>query len=461
MKAILLSIVLTVLSLGNQDSATVRFANGDELSGHALAIGKDRISWQSSLLVEPADLKLSHILDVRLPSRLPSDDTPQPSHEAVLEITNGDVVKGALVAMNDREIMLNTWYAGKLVFPRLNVKSIRIQRVMKVFYRGPDNLGTWKISGNPESWALDNERFVASGSRGGIARDFDLPDEYEISFQFDWRGMLRGRMVFGSSDVHSIAPDTGYEMNFQSSMVNLRRLNDRNWLGTQSNLSAFRKNESAKIDVRVSKKTGKVLLYVDDEPAGIWSDASLKDSKGNGIHFISDMQMGNSQAAHSIAVSNIVVREWDGYLDEKVAGELLMKEQRMQGFNLGMREPSEPVKAPLPKGRMILANGDTIEGDVVGVDDEQIRLKTPFSEVSFPVYRLSSIPLESGEHETAKLENGDVRASLADGSKLVFRLDDVKDGKLLGFSQNFGHATFDQSAFKHIQFNLYPKKKAN
>jgi len=61
--------------------------------------------------------------------------------------------------------------------------------------------------------------------------------------------------------------------------------------------------------------------------------------------------------------------------------------------------------------------------------------------------------------ETAKLYQGDVRAVLADGSIFVFRLDDVKDGKLIGFSQNFGRAEFSQSAFKRIEFNIYPKFK--
>lgn len=463
MKVSFLSIFLCGLCLANQDSATVRFANGDLLAGSALSISRDSISWQSSLLQEPATLKLSEILDLRLPSKMNSKSLESSSHEAIMELTNGDVVKGALVAINDKEIKLNTWYAGELVFPRLNVKSIDIKRVMKVLYRGPDDIKDWKVTGNADSWKLDNDRFVTGEPRGSIAKEFDLPEEYEVSFQIHWRGMLRGRLVFDSADVDTAAPNTGYEMNFQSSMVNLRRLSDRNWLGTQSNHAAFRRNESAKIDVRVSRKTGKILLFVDDEPAGMWSDPILKESKGKGIHFISDAQMGSSSrnSPQGISISSIVVSEWDGYTDEKVENEMLMREQRMHGFHMGMRDGREQVKAPLPEGRMVLANGDTIEGEVIGVDADMIKIKTPFTEVSFPVHRLTNIPLKRSDLETAKLENGDVRASLADGSKLVFRLDDVKDGKLIGYSQNFGHAEFDQSAFKHIQFNLYPKKKAN
>jgi hypothetical protein len=59
--------------------------------------------------------------------------------------------------------------------------------------------------------------------------------------------------------------------------------------------------------------------------------------------------------------------------------------------------------------------------------------------------------------EEAKLYAADVRATLADGSRMVFRLDGVEENALIGFSQNFGTARFRKDAFKRIEFNLYPK----
>ncbi len=460
MKIGFLSIFLSVMCLANQDTAVVRFANGDQLAGSAVSIGRDSISWQSSLLEEQANFKLSEILDLRLPSKKSMKHVDSTTHEAVVELTNGDIVKGALVAISDQQIKLKTWYAGELVFPRLNVKSININRLMKVLYRGPDDIKEWTISGGEESWKLENEQFISETHRGSIARNFDLPEEYEITFQINWRELLKARLVFGSSQIDTTSPSSGYEMNFQPSMINVRRLSDRDWLGTNSNQSVFRENESAKISVRVSKKTGKILLLVDDEPSGIWNDPALKENTGVGIHFISDAQ-ANRNPKSSISISNIIISEWDGFLDEKTANDLLMRDQRINRFHMGMHERGEEMKVPLPDGRMILSNGDTIEGEVIGVEGDMIKLKTPFTEVIFPVHRLTNIPLKRDDLETAKLENGDVRASLSDGSKLVFRLDDVKDGKWIGYSQNFGHAQFDQSAFKYIEFNLYPKRKAN
>jgi hypothetical protein len=57
--------------------------------------------------------------------------------------------------------------------------------------------------------------------------------------------------------------------------------------------------------------------------------------------------------------------------------------------------------------------------------------------------------------EEAKLYKADVRASLADGSRIVFRLDGVEGNSLIGFSQNFGTARFRKDAFRRVEFNLY------
>ena len=59
------------------------------------------------------------------------------------------------------------------------------------------------------------------------------------------------------------------------------------------------------------------------------------------------------------------------------------------------------------------------------------------------------------EPERCIRRNGDIRASLADGSSLVFRLDGVGDGALRGSSQNFGNADFRLEAFSRIEFNIY------
>jgi len=104
---------------------------------------------------------------------------------------------------------------------------------------------------------------------------------------------------------------------------------------------------------------------------------------------------------------------------------------------------------------MEMRNGDSIAGEVVSIDNGMIQVKTTFREVKLPVESLRSLSLKPVDLERSIRKNGDVRAWFADGSSLVFRLDEVGDGTVTGFSQNFGTATFKLAAFNRIEFNIY------
>ena len=81
-----------------------------------------------------------------------------------------------------------------------------------------------------------------------------------------------------------------------------------------------------------------------------------------------------------------------------------------------------------------------------------------------PVSRLRTFSLHTkeeredyklGRYEIPRLYQGDVRAWFADGSRVTFRLESSSDGRLGGYSQAFGNASFDSSAFNRIEFNIY------
>jgi len=126
-----------------------------------------------------------------------------------------------------------------------------------------------------------------------------------------------------------------------------------------------------------------------------------------------------------------------------------------RGLRFGGIQPPVPVETPEDEGRMELANGDSIDGEVLGIDDGMIKLKTSLGEFSIPVARLRTLVLKPVELEQPKRRNGDVRAWFSDGTSMVFRLDDVKDGAFVGYSQTFGTAAFKIGAFRRIEFNIY------
>ena len=144
-------------------------------------------------------------------------------------------------------------------------------------------------------------------------------------------------------------------MVFQGNSVHVKKAGSNTWLGHSTNASVLRENESARIEIRASIKSGKILLYVDGKFIDMWEDDAVKaDTLGKGFHLI-------SQDSAPLRISNILVSEWDGYTDD-----LPKKQNRFQGGrgfrgNLGMQnqtDTAKPDKEEELEGRMVLLNGD-------------------------------------------------------------------------------------------------------
>jgi hypothetical protein len=448
MKTVTLFLAMMFPCFAQQEGSVVRFSNGDKLTGDLLALTGEKISWKSQLLKEPAEFDLKYVVALELPMGAPPADRPVAAHEAIIGMTNGDTIRGQLAGITDTEIRLSTWYAEELTLKRVNVKSAKITSIADIFYRGPKSIEEWTQGDGADGWRFGGG-VLHSEAPGGIAREVDFPDECVISFEAVWRGAFAARIVFFSKDITNPSePQSGYEMVFQGNAVQLKEAGSNRWLGHSRNAGVLRINEKARIEIKASLKSGKIALFVDDQFIDAWQEEAVNRNKiGKGFHII-------AQNASPLSISDIEISGWDGYLENG----LIRRGQLGGGFDFelnGNSEVAKPVKEEIPEGRMLLRNGDTINGEVLGIVGEEITLKTPFAEVKFPIARLKNISLSSDSMEEAKLYKTDVRASLADGSRIVFRLDGVEENSLIGFSQNFGTARFRKDALRRVEFNLY------
>jgi hypothetical protein len=452
MRTVPLLFALAVSCLAGEEAAVVRFSNGDKLTGDLLALSGEKLSWKSQLLKEPAEFDLEYVVDLELPVGAPPADRPVAAHEAMLEMTNGDTIRGQLAGITDEVITLSTWYAGQLPLRRVNVESVKIASVADTHYRGPNSIEEWTQGDGGDSWSFRGGALHAE-SPGGIAREIDIPDECVLSFEASWRGAFRPKIVLFSDDISTANPQAGYEMVFQGNSVHVKKAGSNNWLGHSTNAGVLRENEKARIEIKASLKSGKIALYVDGQIIDVWQDDAVdRENLGKGLHFV-------AQDGSPLRISQIELTGWDGYLDDVPERRLRFQGRFQGGFEMegdfgGADTPVAP-KEEIPEGRMMLRNGDMIEGEVLGIEGEEITLKTPFSEVKFPVGRLKNIALSKDAKETPKIYKGDVRGTLADGSLLVFRLEGVEDDALIGFSQNFGTARFRRDSFKRIEFNIH------
>lgn len=425
-------------------TAVVRFGNGDQLAGRLESLTPERLVWQSPALQSPAPFLLPGVLDFASPAVDP--DFPG-THEATVLLTNGDVVRGHLMAVSDDAIQLDTWFAGRMSFNRLMVSEIRIDERGSPVYRGPTGIDGWLQSGDKESWSYRNST-LRSTTAGGIARDVEFPEEASVAFDVAWHGSLNLKVVLYSNNLETDRPSAGYEVSLQQRSVFVRNCQSQKLIGNSQNATELAENEKARIDIRVSTKSGTVCVRVNDRQIDrAWVDPEVAQHiVGKGLHFV-----GGSAP---LQISRIEVTDWDG--ETEVVKEQPFNAGRPWGMGEMDDEEPAPVAPPKPPGhRMELRNGDSLAGEVTSIEGGMIHVKTPFREVKLPLVAVRSVGLKPVPLERCKRENGDLRAWFPDGSSMVFRLISLEDGWLTGSSQNFGTARFKVSAFSRIEFNIY------
>jgi hypothetical protein len=432
----LLGIVLAATAAAETPLSVVRFVNQDFLPGHPVAMTPEAMVWSSPHLAQPASFLLNKILDVSLP---PGKNDEISDHEATITLTNGDVVRGRLAGVSDEIISLDTWFAGRIDFRRSVVANVEISQKTNYLFHGPTGMDNWRQTTTPPAWTYRNSSFIAS-AEGGIAHDKLLPDDFSLSFDTAWRGdSIRLKVVVFADDIAADAPSEGYELSFMRGGVHVRNLKTQAFIGSAQSREIM-ENEKVRIEIRGSAKSQCIALFINDRIIEVWNNLDVP--LGRGVQYISSSKL-------PMRISDIRVSEWDGELEQMPQPE--------PGFNNGLRRTrgNQEKTADAITGRMKLANGDTLLGEVSSIKDGLISIKTPLGNVELPLARLRSLILKPAEVERVKRYSGDVRAWFPDGGSIVFRLEGSTPETLIGFSQNFGTATFQTAAFSRIDFNIY------
>lgn len=444
--AAMLSLGIATPAFADAPTSSVRFANQDVLTGFLESITPERLIWNSPLLSRSSSFFTDKILDISLTPTLPE---LREKHETTVTLTNGDTIRGQLASVTDEAVSLDTWFAGRMDFNRLMVSGVKISERTTYLYRGPSGMDGWDQSTEPPVWTYNRSAFRATGT-GGIARADVLPDECSVTFDTAWRGdSIRLRVLLFSSDTSTDSPSSGYELSFQRGAIHLRNSKTQSFLGsTQSQL--LMESDKARIEIRASAKNNKIALFINDRIVEVWDDPEGgRVDQGRGLHFISGSNT-------PLRISNLGVASWDGVLDQMPAPRPGMNRQFGGQGRLQMGLEAVPKKEQTTdENRMVLANGDSLAGEVSAIQDGIITVNSPLGEIKLPAARLRTVALKTVDAERCKRYNGDVRAWFHDGSSIVFRLESSDDKTLTGTSQNFGKATFLTAAFNRIEFNIY------
>jgi hypothetical protein len=428
--------------------ARVIFSNDDELSGSLSEIVGDHLLFNSPLLARATPFYIDAIQEIQL---TPEAISPEASHQATVFLTNGDQIQGQLLHVSPDTIELASSLGTHLRLNRLMISQVKISESRKPIYRGPSGLAEWIQDSKKPAWTFANATFQSFGS-GSIARNVEFPSECRVAFDISTQGTFSLILNLFATDITKDRPTTGYALSFRQHTVSLKNTKTLKVIGQTRDAGAIQENAKTRVEICLSSKTGEISLLLDQELIKTWADPELRTAQlGKGLHFIAAEES-------KVEISKIEVSPWDPELDP------LPDPQDMEANQpIPVDEDSDKPKIPdapaPPSDRIELRNGDSLVGEVLSIQDQQILLKTPFSEVTLPLHALRNLVLKPVPLERCKREKGDVRVSAPDGTSFVFRLMGLKDDQLSGTSQNFGEATFSLSAFDRIEFNIYPRSR--
>ncbi|WP_411844609.1 hypothetical protein AAFN60_11105 [Roseibacillus persicicus] len=218
----------------------LRFTNGDTLHGHYLGLDEGPlVQWQSTESPDQSAYRTENLRKLSLNNGRAKE---QITSSGMVELSNGDLVPGDLIAMGSDSVSVQTQFAGLLTIPRKHVRIIMPNRHGgNVIYAGPLNDLDWSIPGAdpeaeeaeeagdeqgdedkkkvtlPETWTHGGGAW-SSNSSDILRLDKELPDRVSIRFHLTWQAPLNT----------NIAIFTDFQKPFRQENVRVRRVPDGN-----------------------------------------------------------------------------------------------------------------------------------------------------------------------------------------------------------------------------------------
>ncbi len=419
-----------------EGSDVLDFINGDKLHGSLTSVVPDDggIKWKHTGVNGPIGFSMEGVSLVKLAKR--RERVPQ-SHEALVELTNEDKLSGDIVSLDGTNLVLRTWYAGDMKIRRVMVASVDPSvSTSSVTYEGPADIAQWTfgVLGGGRGWQLRDGTLVTRDPMP-IGRNIqDLPDNAEIEFDVAWRGSPYFYFTFYTDNLKQYSGNC-YALRVSSSSMYLYRYSQN--MGSQNMGSVSIRqfvndgNSRLRFTVLVNKAKREFTVLINGSQVRRWTDTKEFAGRGTGILF-------QPQNQGELRISNIRIAKWDG------------------------KTPSQVVEEEATNEDLIhFVNRDKVSGELRGIADSKATFKTSYAVLPIPLQRIERVDLCPKSLERARRNAGDIRAHFVDRGSITLKLTSIVDGRIEGFSENFGNITMPLNAFRLIEMNIYEEKKAN
>jgi hypothetical protein len=135
-----------------------------------------------------------------------------------------------------------------------------------------------------------------------------------------------------------------------------------------------------------------------------------------------------------VRVSAIRIQKWDG---ELTTGQ----DQEEKAFD-----------------RVTTMNGDTLFGDILGIEKGELQFSNELAEFKVPLDRIQDVRFNPETRATPRLMEGDVKLKTAAGEVTTLQLLHLKEGMITGTSETTGELKLRLRYFAEMQFNPYDER---
>lgn len=419
----------------NQIGDMLEFLNNDKLHGSLAGVSPDTrgLKWKHPDAEGQITFNLSRLSSATLAKRPGAKTAPC---NAVVRLTNGDVLPGNVVSMDAEKLVMDSWYAGKLNINRAMIKKVSPNAaVSTIVYEGPVDLESWTQGrgrrGMGGAWKYKDGALSAI-QPSPIGRMIDkMPDMADIRFDASWRAMPSFCFFFFGDNAEQVQGN-GYQFQMSGASIYLYRVTreggSRN-IGSL-NLQQFEQGALRRgtFNFLVSKKDKSVVFLLDGKMIQQWTDTGDTSALGKGILFY-------PQSQGDLRISNIVITEWDGKIPQSVGAEPEQKEDLVR-----------------------LVNGDKISGRVKSLAAGKLKFETSYTTLDIPLEQVLVVDMSTENAARARRNKDDVRMRFFDRGEITFGLTKIENGEIKGHSENFGTIAMPLGAFRLIEFNIYEER---
>ena len=371
---------------------------------------------------------------------LKRDSEAAKNHTGVARLINGDRLTGDLKHLDDKGLVINTWYAGELTIDRHTIQTLTPGATQsESLYSGPtaEDQKSWKYTNNGSyKWTFKDGGFQSNGSSANVGRMLkDMPKVAKLEFDYQWQSGSPSLYISILTDnLSSYSAGNCYSIRISSTSMYVYRYSRINGGLSSSRLtpsSVSHRLNRTRLRSRVAlcmdttKKT--LAVIVDGKLVGTFRDNSGRDmdALGNGFAF-------HSRSSIPARISNVRITKWDGSLPSGGAASSVALKQDYVKFN----------------------NDDSFSGNLVGISEGTMKFKTEFAELPIPLNTVSQLHFAKERLKNPAISAKAIRATLVDDIKVTGTIKAWKDGEVTLASPVFGEATFKADAFKIIEFNL-------